>query len=69
VVQAGLNEENSDNPKAVVCALQLNPSRLGIGKFVTRAPENFTPRTTPETAFIRAGKLVVEAWLPTKFKP
>jgi septum site-determining protein MinC len=67
VVQAGANEEISDSPKSVICALQLNPSRLGIGRFVTRAPENMLPRTTPETALVRKGALVVEAWLPTRF--
>jgi septum site-determining protein MinC len=66
VVQAGQTEETSDSPKASVCALQLLPSRLGIGKFVTRAPENLTPRAYPETAFVHKGVIVLEAWQGNK---
>ncbi len=48
---------------AIVCALYLAPVQLRIGPYVARAPEGRgTGPRAPETAFVRDGSIVVEAW-------
>jgi len=49
--------------QAIVCALDLNPTQLRIGKHIARPPEETLGRRPgPEIAFIQAGKIIVRAW-------
>jgi septum site-determining protein MinC len=63
LVHAGI----SGDDEAVVCALHLNPTQLGIAGILTRFPVNndtgylIAPHP-PELARLEAGKIVVEAW-------
>ncbi len=49
--------------QAVVCALDLEPTQLRIGKHIARPPEE-TPgrRPVPEMAFVQGGRIIVRAW-------
>jgi len=49
--------------QAVVCALDLDPTQLRIGKHIARSPEQ-TPdrRPMPEMAFVQDGRIIVRAW-------
>jgi septum site-determining protein MinC len=49
--------------QAVVCALDLDPTQLRIGKHIARPPEE-TPgrRPVPEMAFVQEGRIIVRAW-------
>ena len=47
--------------EAVVCALQMVPSQLGIAGLVSRFPNSDAP-PRPELARLVSGRIVVEAW-------
>lgn len=49
--------------QAIVCALDLDPTQLRIGKHIARPPEQ-TPdrRPVPEMAFVQDGRIIVRAW-------
>jgi len=49
--------------QAVVCALDLDPTQLRIGKHIARPPEQ-TPdrRPVPEMAFVQDGRIIVRDW-------
>lgn len=49
------------NEQAIVCALDLNPSRLRISEIVSVPPEK-RGKVQPEIARIQDGKIVVESW-------
>ena len=49
--------------QAVVCALDLAPTQLRIGKHIARPPEGKPKhRTVPEMAFVQEDRVIVEAW-------
>lgn len=49
--------------QAVVCALDLAPTQLRIGKHIARPPEGKPRRKTiPEMAFVQEDRVIVEAW-------
>ncbi|HUP28164.1 MAG TPA: septum site-determining protein MinC [Chloroflexia bacterium] len=56
-VHAGVGGDD----EAVVCALQMAPSQLGIGGLVSRFPNSDAP-PRPELARLISGRIVVEAW-------
>jgi septum site-determining protein MinC len=63
LVHAGVGGDD----EAVVCALYLNPTQLGIAGILTRFPVNndtgyLVASHPPELARLEAGKIVVEAW-------
>lgn len=52
-----------DNDEAVVCALELVPLQLRIGKAIARPEEGERPRRAyPEVAAVRDKRIVVEPW-------
>ncbi len=52
-----------DNDEAVVCALELAPLQLRIGKAIARPEEGDRPRQVrPEVASVRDDRIVVEPW-------
>ncbi len=57
-VHAGANGDES----AIVCALDMMPTQLRIGGYITVAPADNRRKPRPETAFIRNRQIVVEAW-------
>jgi septum site-determining protein MinC len=61
VVEAGLVGGAAD---AVVCALDLAPTQLRIGRSVARAPDEAGRQPVPEVAREADGLIVVEAWRP-----
>jgi septum site-determining protein MinC len=49
--------------QTIVCALDLAPTQLRIGKHIARPPEGKPRRRTiPEVASVQEGKIIVEAW-------
>jgi septum formation inhibitor MinC len=61
-VYAGVGE-NSLGEKAVVCALQLSPALLSIGKQLTRSPAaDSNPDVVPEMASVQDNQIVAEPW-------
>jgi septum site-determining protein MinC len=49
--------------QAIVCALELAPTQLRIGKHIARPPEgNPRRRTIPEVASVQEGRIIVKAW-------
>ncbi len=58
VAHAGAN----GNPKAYVCANQLNPTQLRIAKLITRPPEEVSG-SDPEIALIKDDMIVIEPYL------
>lgn len=49
--------------QAVVCALELNPTQLRIGRHIARPPEEAPERRpVPEMAFVQGDKIIVKAW-------
>ena len=51
--------------RAIVCALDLTPTQLRIGKHIARPPEGKPKRkTTPEIASVQEGRIIVKAWKP-----
>jgi septum site-determining protein MinC len=56
------------NDQAIVCALELAPTQLRIGKHIARPPEDKPEqRATPEVAFIEEGKIIVKKWKPDRW--
>lgn len=58
VAHAGANGNHS----AFVCANQLNPTQLRIGRLITRAPEE-NSGSDPEIAFVKDDMIVIEPYL------
>ena len=55
--------DNGHQTNAVVCALQLSPMQLRIGRHITRAPSDDSSRDmVPEMASIQGGQIVAEPW-------
>lgn len=49
--------------QAIVCALDLAPTQLRIGKHIARPPEGKPSRSTiPEMAFVQEGRIIVKSW-------
>jgi septum site-determining protein MinC len=49
--------------QAAVCALDLAPTQLRIGKHIARPPEGKPRRkTVPEMAFVQEGIIIVKPW-------
>lgn len=60
-VHAGAGEGQGEN--AVVCALQLSPTQLRIGDYITRSPADDTDHDiVPEMASVQDGQIVAEPW-------
>jgi septum site-determining protein MinC len=58
MVHAGaLGDEN-----AFVCALDLAPTQLRIGAYISVPPQDKRRKPRPEIAVIRQGRIVAEAW-------
>jgi len=58
LVHAGaLGDEN-----AVICALDLAPTQLRIGKHISRSPEVRPSKAVPEKASVRDGRIVAVPW-------
>jgi septum site-determining protein MinC len=61
-VYAGMGD-NGLGEKAVVCALQLSPALLSIGKQITRSPAgDNNPELIPEMASVQDNQIVAEPW-------
>ena len=61
-VYAGVGE-NGLGEEAVVCALQLSPALLSIGKQMTRSPAtDSNPEVVPEMASVQDNQIVAEPW-------
>jgi septum site-determining protein MinC len=63
LVHAGIGGDD----EAVICALHLDPTQLGIAGILTRFPANndtgyLEAPHPPELARLESGKIVVEAW-------
>src|SRR5512143_772959 len=50
------------NEKAIVCALDLQPTQLRIAQHIARSPEDRRRKPAPEVARVRDGKIVAESW-------
>jgi len=51
------------NDQAIVCALDLAPTQLRIGKHIARSPEEKPRHTTiPEVASVQEGMIIVRSW-------
>ncbi len=48
--------------EAVVCALDLAPTQLRIGRYITRSPDDRRRKAQPETGRVRNGRIEVMAW-------
>jgi septum site-determining protein MinC len=60
-VHAGAGEGQGEN--AVVCALQLSPTQLRIGDYITRSPTDDTNHDIiPEMASVQGGQIVAVPW-------
>lgn len=51
-----------DDEDAVICALDLAPTQLRIGKHISRSPEERPTKPSPEKASVRDGRIVAVAW-------
>ena len=61
-VHAGVGEEGPGE-QAVVCALQLSPTQLRIGDYITRSPaDEGNQEIVPEMASVQDGQIVAEPW-------
>jgi septum site-determining protein MinC len=47
---------------AVICALDLGPTQLRIGKHISRSPEERPSKPVPEKASVRDGRIVAVPW-------
>jgi septum site-determining protein MinC len=47
---------------AVVCALDLAPTQLRIGRYITRSPDDRRRKAQPETGRVRNGSIEVVPW-------
>lgn len=62
-VHAGANASEGQGENAVVCALQLSPTQLRIGDYITRSPADDTDHDiVPEMASVQNGQIVAEPW-------
>jgi septum site-determining protein MinC len=59
-VHAGAFGDN----EAVVCALDLAPTQLRIGRYITRSPDERRRKAQPETGRVKGGRIEVVAWNP-----
>ncbi len=50
--------------EALVCALDLNPTQLRIGRYITRSPDSRRRHVQPETARVLHGRIEAMAWNP-----
>jgi septum site-determining protein MinC len=50
--------------EAVVCALDLAPTQLRIGRYITRSPDDRRRKAQPETGRVRNGSIEVIPWSP-----
>jgi septum site-determining protein MinC len=57
-VHAGAFGDN----EAVVCALDLSPTQLRIGRYITRSPDERRHKSQPETARVTHGRIEAVAW-------
>ncbi|RMF27233.1 MAG: septum site-determining protein MinC [Chloroflexi bacterium] len=53
--------------RAVVCALDLAPTQLRIGSYITRSPEERRREPQPEMAMVRDGQIVATPWTHHEF--
>jgi septum site-determining protein MinC len=47
---------------AIVCALDLSPTQLRIGRYITRSPDERRRKLQPETARVMHGRIEAVAW-------
>ena len=57
-VHAGANGDES----AFVCALDMIPTQIRIGGYISVSPQDKNHKPKPEIALIRDGRIIVEAW-------
>ena len=50
--------------ESVVCALDLAPTQLRIGRYFTRSPDERRRKAQPETGRVKSGRIEVVAWNP-----
>jgi septum site-determining protein MinC len=50
--------------ESVVCALDLAPTQLRIGRYFTRSPDERRRKAQPETGRVKGGRIEVVAWNP-----
>ena len=62
MVEAGLSLDEASGSGVVVCALDLAPTQLRIGRAIARAPEEPDRVPLPEVARAVDGRIVVDAW-------
>ncbi|MCB0216015.1 MAG: septum site-determining protein MinC [Chloroflexi bacterium] len=62
MVEAGLAADEGSESGVVVCALDLAPTQLRIGRAIARAPEEPDRVPLPEVARSVDGRIVVDAW-------
>jgi septum formation inhibitor MinC len=61
-VHAGIGD-NGWGDRAIVCALQLAPTQLRIGEFLSRSPgHEAEPDVMPEIASVQDNQIVAEVW-------
>jgi septum site-determining protein MinC len=58
LVHAGAN----GNSGAIICALDLSPTQLRIADQIAISPPDQRRKPTPETAVIRDGQIIAQAW-------
>lgn len=51
-----------DDEDAVICALDLAPTQLRIGRHISRSPEERPSKPSPEKVSVRDGRIVAVAW-------
>lgn len=68
VMRGSAHAGNGGNPEAVVAAFSMQPEILQIANLMTRAPEETNKPAYPEVAKIKDGTILVEPYLPNKFK-
>lgn len=62
-VHAGANAAEGQSENIVVCALQLSPTQLRIGDYITRSPADDADHDiVPEMASVQDGQIVAEPW-------
>jgi len=68
VMRGSAHAGNGGNPEAIVAAYSMQPEILQIANLMTRAPEEADKPAYPEVAKIKDGTILVEPYLPNKFK-
>ncbi len=51
-----------DDEDAVICALELAPTQLRIGRHISRSPEERPSKPSPEKASVHDGRIVAVPW-------